>query len=175
MNGTITKTPLKIRLARTSDVKTIMEIVGQVVSEMNTSGNFQWTTAYPTRETFLKDAAERSLYVGLVNDRLLTFITLDRIQPSEYEPISWHIQSPAMVIHRFAVSQKARRSGYAHQMETFACNHTQSEGLRYIRTDTSSANTMMQNFLKRRGYQFAGRFFFPKCDNPFFCYDKLVK
>jgi GNAT superfamily N-acetyltransferase len=165
---------LVVRNGKASDIDSIMRIVGKVVEDMRLAGNFQWTSSYPTEDTFLQDIAGQSLHVGLVDKNLVSFITLDRNQPTQYEPISWSVESPAMVLHRFAVAPEVRRLRIAHRMEEFACEHTRKQGLAYLRTDTNSANTVMQSFLTNRHYQFAGRLYFPKCDNPFFCYDKVL-
>ena len=47
-------------------------------------------------------------------------------------------------------------------------------GTHYLRTDTNSSNQGMQGFLKRRNYHYTGDIFFPKCDNAFYCYDKIL-
>ncbi len=166
---------MEIRLGTIADIAAIMRIVDSVVKEMKAGGNFQWNASYPTDETFEQDIAANSLHVGVLDEELVSFITLDTNQPAEYDPIPWNDKLPAIVLHRFAVAPKARRQRVAERMEAFASEHTRAQGFRYIRTDTNSANTVMQRFLASRDYQFAGRLFFPKCDNPFFCYDKILK
>lgn len=166
---------MEIRLGTTTDIAAIMRIVDFVVMEMKTGGNFQWNASYPTDATFEQDITANALHVGILNGELVSFITLDINQPPEYKPISWNEKTPTIVLHRFAVAPDARRQQVADRMEAFACEHTYAQGFRYIRTDTNSANTVMQGFLTDRNYQFAGRLFFPKCDNPFFCYDKILK
>jgi GNAT superfamily N-acetyltransferase len=99
---------------------------------------------------------------------------LDENQPLEYQPIAWRRDERAMVLHRFAVDPSVRGNRIAHQVEEFACDHVKSMGFNYLRTDTNSANSVMQGFLERRNFQKTGSLFFTKCDNPFFCYDKVL-
>lgn len=164
---------MEIRLGSVSDIPPIMRIVEKVVAQMNAGGNFQWTHEYPNVAGLEKDVENRSLHVAILEGRLVSFIVLDENQAPEYAPIAWRRDAPALVMHRFAVDPAAGGKGVANRMEQFVCQHAKSKGLCYIRTDTNSANTVMQKFLGNRDFLFTGRLYFTKCDNPFFCYDKI--
>jgi len=165
---------MNIRPGIVSDIPPIMEIVSQVVAEMNANGNFQWTDEYPRREVFEDDIKDESLFAGIIDDKLAAFIVLNENQPTEYKPINWRTNDRALIIHRFAVDSAARGHGVADSMEKFACKLARSKGLSAIRTDTNSSNTAMQGFLKHCDYKQSGILFFEKCDNPFYCFDKLL-
>lgn len=161
-------------MATESDIPAIMDIVRPVVEIMNAGGNYQWSPTYPNPGVFKQDVLNKSLFVAVDKGRLLSFIALDQNQAPEYHGIQWRRETAALVMHRFAVAPDAGGRGIATRMEQFACEHTLSLGLDYIRTDTHSLNTVMQSFLKNRNFTFTGSLYFTKCEEPFYCYDKLL-
>ena len=164
----------RIHPATAADLDAIMVIVAETVEEMQAYGNEQWSTDYPDRDRFSQDIAAQSLYVATEGSDLCGFITVDEIEPEEYQGKQWRRSTPCKVIHRFAIASARRGQGWASRLETYALGLAREAQISYIKTDTHSTNLEMQRFLEHKGYKCSGTMHLPGRSQDYYCYDKIL-
>ncbi len=164
------------RLAVLNDLPAISSIASQAVILMNSEGNFQWNSDYPTRIHFEKDISDGTLWVAIVDNTVAGFAALTVDQPHEYGNVGWDLTEQCIVPHRLAVSPQFRGRGVAQELMKTAEKLTTERGFRNIRVDTNSSNTKMQSVFLKLGYVFAGqtRLTGKPDDMLFNCYSKAV-
>ncbi len=165
-----------LRLATTTDLPAIMELVRRVVPVMNAAGNWQWTTEYPNEAVFGRDIARQHLWVAELNGQVAAVAALTHNdQDAEYAQADWDAAEPALVTHRLAVDPAAQGHGLAAALLRHAEVLAAAQGLRTMRVDTNSENVATQRLFPKLGYRFAGEItlaFRPGLR--FFCYEKWV-
>lgn len=170
------KSPKKlIRKAAAKDLDAIMDIVWRTIMLLQSEGNQQWSEDYPTRDDFLQDIAEGTLYVCEVNKNVAGFICCNFTAPAEYASVVWTASdSPALFIHRFAVSTELHRRGIGTALLQKAVEIAVSKGCGSIRTDTCSLNLKMRALFASNGYEKVGEVHFKGVSHVFYCFEKLL-
>ncbi|OCX50970.1 GNAT family N-acetyltransferase [Mucilaginibacter sp. PPCGB 2223] len=164
-----------IRLATTTDIPAIMQVINAVVPVMQAAGNFQWDSAYPNPEAFEKDIALKQLWVAVIDGTIagITAITTD--QSPEYAHVGWDINETAIVTHRLAVHPKFGGRGIAAALLKQAEIVAAERGIPILRIDTNTQNQATQALFPKMGYVFAGEIglsFRPGLS--FYCYEKRI-
>jgi len=112
----------------------------------------QWAEDYPSRELLEADIHSGDSYVCLQGDKVVATFVLRGGEDPTYEIIykgSWINDSPYATIHRIASSREVKGIfNYAFQ---FALLHFDS-----IRIDTHADNRVMQNAIKKAGFEYCG-------------------
>ena len=143
-----------IRLAELREKDEILSIYDSARVFMRESGNpNQWAGKYPDEDTVLRDIENEKLYVCTENnDILAVFFYTVGIDPTYLKIYDgkWVNDKPYGVIHRIAVSNKARGKGVAKVCFDFAYDKCGN-----VRIDTHRDNIPMQRALEKNG--------FPRC------------
>ncbi|QIL40024.1 GNAT family N-acetyltransferase [Pedobacter sp. HDW13] len=166
---------MTIRLAETTDIAGIMQLVRKVVPLMQAAGNFQWGNDYPNPEVFEKDIALAQLWVAEIDNQIagVTAITTD--QDPEYADAGWDITENAIVTHRLAVNPDLQGKGIARALMQQAETVAQTRNITILRVDTNSENKATQALFPKLGYAFSGEITLAKRPGlRFFCYQKLL-
>jgi len=166
---------MMIRTATMDDVSSIMEIIQTVIVEMHSYNNFQWDASYPQAKDFIGDIKNGDLFVSSRVDKIVGFICINREQPVEYDGLRWSLLEEALVIHRMGVSPDCRKAGIGFELVLFAEELAIKNNVRYLKTDTYSLNTNAQGLFQKHGYVFIGEMSFRGKEEPFYCYEKLIK
>ena len=144
-----------IRLAELREKDEILSIYDSARVFMRESGNpNQWAGKYPDEDTVLRDIENEKLYVCTENnDILAVFFYTVGIDPTYLKIYDgkWVNDKPYGVIHRIAVSNKARGKGVAKVCFDFAY-----EKCGYVRIDTHRVNIPMQRALVKNGFTRCG-------------------
>lgn len=141
---------MNIRKALSRDLERIFEIYDGARSFMRASGNpDQWKNGYPDSATVLNDIACGRLFVCEENGELLAVFCFFKGRESDYEYIegSWLDSTDDGVIHRIAVSDKARGRGVASLCFGWCKQQCES-----IKIDTHRLNIPMQKALEKNGF-----------------------
>ena len=166
-----------IRKAKLSEIEEIITITKACCKKMDSEGIFQWNEHYPNSEAFQKDVKRGELYAMLSKDKLIGCIAISTLKDPEYNPIDWLTQNGHhYYIHRLAIHPNFQKKGYAKQLMDFAEEMALKNEIDSIRLDTFSKNYRNQKFYEIRGYSRLGNIFFPdQSEDPFYCYELLVK
>ena len=144
-----------IRLAELREKDKILSIYDSARVFMRESGNpNQWAGKYPDEDTVLRDIENEKLYVCTENnDILAVFFYTVGIDPTYLKIYDgkWVNDKPYGVIHRIAVSDKARGKGVAKVCFDFAYDKCGN-----VRIDTHRDNIPMQRALEKNGFTRCG-------------------
>ena len=144
-----------IRLASVEDICDILDIYEGARAFMREVGNpNQWTGKYPDEETILSDIEKEKLYVCTENEDILAVfyynVGIDPTYLKIYDG-AWVNDKPYGVIHRIAVSDRARGKGVAKVCFDFAYDKCGN-----VRIDTHRDNIPMQRALEKNGFTRCG-------------------
>lgn len=166
---------MKIRKAKTTDIKEIMSIVKKVVPLMRASGNFQWSDKYPNPEAFQEDIDKNQLWVAVIDSNVVGVIAITGEQSPEYVDVGWDITEDALVIHRLAIDPDLQGAGLSKSMMNHAEKLAKERGIHILRVDTNSENKATQALFPKLGYQYSGIISLKKKpDLRYFCYEKRI-
>ena len=144
-----------IRNATYNDLSDILKIYQDARQFMSESGNpNQWGKANPPRERTEADIAESSLFVVESNGDILAVFFYRYGNDPTYNKIyagDWINNKPYGVIHRIAVSSKARGKGIASVCFDFALKQSGN-----LKIDTHKDNLPMQRSLAKFGFTKCG-------------------
>lgn len=142
-----------IRNAENKDIERILEVFESAKKYMRKNGNTkQWADKYPDEETILEDIYHKQFYVMEEDNcihAVFAFIIGDDPTYRIIENGEWKSNAPYGTIHRLAST--GYRKGIFHEVMNF-CLHQIS----HIRADTHEDNHIMQNLLKKEGFEECG-------------------
>ena len=146
---------ISVRRATSADLCEILKIYAAAREYMRASGNpSQWGTSYPPRELLSSDISEEKLFVASDGEDILAVFYFDKGPDATYDKIYdgfWQGSESYSVIHRIAVSPKARGRGVAKLCFDW-CLNVAGE----IRIDTHRDNIPMQRALLKNGFSYCG-------------------
>ena len=158
-----------LRLSKSNDLPTIMEIIGhaqQFLAEQNID---QWQDGYPPKEWIMNDISAKESYVieNEDNQIIATTVFIDREEPNYNEILgNWSTGKDAKygVVHRLAIHKDSRRTGIAEFVLTEFEKVLKQNQFDSMRIDTHKDNVGMQKLLKKIGYQYCGIIFLETAD-----------
>ena len=146
---------MEIRLAEYRELGAILDIYEEARAFMRMSGNLeQWAGGYPPRETLVSDIENSRLFVACEENEILGVFCFFVGEDPTYKRIfggEWKAGGEYGVIHRIAISDKARGRGVASECFKYAEGISQS-----VRIDTHKDNISMQKALKKNGFEYCG-------------------
>ncbi|MFL0266779.1 GNAT family N-acetyltransferase [Candidatus Clostridium radicumherbarum] len=163
-----------IRKAIVEDLRDIMNIIKETKVEMHSYNNYQWDESYPLEKDFINDIEDGCLYVAEREGKLMGFVCINKIEPSEYSGLNWSLNEEAMVIHRMSVNPSSRRMGIGTELMKFAEELALKNNIRYLKTDTYSINTKMNALFVKCGHKLVGEMSFLSKEKPFYSYEKIL-
>ncbi|ONI41642.1 hypothetical protein AN639_03210 [Candidatus Epulonipiscium fishelsonii] len=164
-----------VRLAKIDDIDRIVEIKNLAIAQMGKNNIYQWNELYPTKEDFLCDIKNETLYVVEENSKIGAAACIDQNIPSEYKDASfWSSNAPAYTMHRLVVDPLCTKKGYAsllmNKLEEIALYNNVTN----IQIDTFSQNYLAQNLFRKHGYIYVGDVHFRAKIEPFYCFEKML-
>ena len=166
---------MNIRLAKSLEVETVLQITRACNLFMRSKGIFQWTEKYPSYQVFEKDIERKELYVLEKKEQIIGCIVISTYIDEVYKPVKWLTPNKNNIyIHRIAIHPDEQKKGYAQKLMDFAEDYAQNKKFTSVRLDTFSQNTRNQQFYEVRGYQRLESIAFPEqSTHPFYCYEKV--
>ena len=169
------------RLASSSDLDRIMEIIADAQRFLKDSGVDQWQNGYPTREIYEADIEKGCCHVFTVEGTVAGVISVFFESEESYELVydgKWLTgAAPYAVFHRAAVGNDYRGMGIAGLMLSYAENLALEKGFNSLRGDTHRDNKAMRGLLEKRGFVHCGTIYInggTDAQNERVCYEKLL-
>ncbi|RRA99913.1 GNAT family N-acetyltransferase [Larkinella rosea] len=166
---------MTVRLALSTDISALLQLIRRVVPLMQAVGNFQWDDQYPNAAVFEKDIAQGQLWVADLDGQLVGVAAITTDQEPEYAQVGWDLSETAIVVHRLAVDPAVRGRGVAARLLAQADEVARQRGIQVLRIDTNTQNEATQRLFPKVGYVFAGEIglgFRPGLR--FYCYEKRL-
>lgn len=151
-----------IRLATPEDLDAIEYIYHAILDHEEAIGHryTNWDKAlYPTRAYAAEAVDAGTMYVDVVNGRVISCVNLNHIQPPEYAAIPWTIpagEQDVLVIHTLCVHPAASGHHSGRRFVAFAEGLGKGLGCKVIRLDTYEGNEPALAFYPKLGYSYAG-------------------
>lgn len=146
---------MEIRKANFDDLHQVLEIYESARRFMSEVGNpDQWGKTNPPRERTEEDIRESLLYVVEEKGEILAVFYYNFADDPTYKVIydgNWLNEEPYGVIHRIAVSDKARGKGVSGLCFDFAFSDCKN-----LKIDTHKDNIPMQRALAKHGFRQCG-------------------
>ena len=168
---------LEIVKANSEDIPEILWLIQECIKDMNSHGIYQWNEQYPPSKVFISDTEKGSLFVMKDEGKVIGIIVLSEEEDEQYKQIDWTDKfGKVLLVHRLAVHPKWQRTGIAGKLMDFAENYAKKHGYSSIRLDTYSENPRTIKLFEKRNYvRKPGQIFFPQCEQPFYCYEIIIK
>lgn len=142
-----------IRQATLEDIPQMKEIFAVARRFMATTGNpNQWADSYPSDEQLTDDIARGDSFVCKENDKLVATFVLRGGDDPTYSTIyegAWKNDNPYATIHRIASNGEVK--GIFKTAMEYALQHYAT-----IRIDTHRDNRVMQEAIKKAGFEYCG-------------------
>ena len=168
---------MEFKLATTSDVDEIMNIIKVSQEYFKEQGIDQWQNNYPNERVIEEDIKNKSSYVLKEDNQVLGTAMVSFSGEKNYDKIydgDWVSNTDYAVIHRIAVHFNQRGTGlssiFLEKIEELCKN----EKIPSIKVDTHRANMPMQKLLLKNGYKYCGIIYLDSGDERL-AYEKLLK
>ncbi|MFJ1430007.1 GNAT family N-acetyltransferase [Capnocytophaga canimorsus] len=165
-----------LQKALPDDLPLIWEIIQQAIRSRKEEGSTQWQDGYPNLNTIATDIAQQYGYVVLHNLEIIGYVAVIFDVEPAYEILEGHWLSqkstPYMVVHRMAISIRAKGKGFAHQILQKAEILAKQRGVNSIKIDTNFDNYAMLKVLEKAKYTYCGTVYFRA--TPRMAFEKLL-
>lgn len=114
---------------------------------------------YPTRASAQKSLEEDGLYVLEEEGQIAASVTVNQIQPPEYENVPWSCSAApqeVLVIHLLCVRPSKAHCGMGTRMVQFILEEARRQGCKTVRLDTGAQNTPARSLYSKLGFRLAG-------------------
>ena len=160
---------MQIRKAKIEELDKIMEVYAFARRFMAEHGNpTQWGQNKPSREQVERDILEEKCHVCIQEEKIVAVFYFAKEADKTYEKIydgSWLNDKPYGVVHRIASAGKIKGAG------SFCLNWA-FEQCGNLKIDTHEDNVVMQNALKKNGFEYCGIIYLLD-GNPRLAYQKV--
>jgi GNAT superfamily N-acetyltransferase len=152
---------MKVRLAKMSDLQSIMLIIADAQKALAALKIDQWQDGYPTTDIFEQDIVQKKCYVAESEGNVIAVATIAFNFEPNYEHIDgqWLNAGDFAVIHRLATAIKFTKKGVAQKIFCAVEKMCRKKSISSIKIDTHEGNIPMQNLLKKNGFVYCGNIF----------------
>ena len=154
-----------------SELDSVMILVGDAIQDMEDNGIPQWDEIYPDRSIFGADIRAGELYCVKINGTIAGVMALNEYQSAEYDDIRWSDNGPPLVIHRLCINPTFQGKGLAKLLVRFAEEYAQKHDYSSIRLDAFTVNEKAVGLYDAMNYLRKGIVKFRKGN--FYCYKKF--
>ena len=152
---------MEFRKSELRDIPEMVGIINDAVAFLRDSGVNQWQDGYPNEAVLKNDIALGRSYVLTDGGSVVGTVVLSFEKDHCYDDIDgkWLNDEPYAVIHRSAVSAKARGKGCGRRLYEECERLAAQNGFMNIRVDTHRDNKVMNTMLTQYGYTMCGTIF----------------
>lgn len=148
-----------IKSGTLNDIDEIEELYGSVSDYFNANINYcGWKRgAYPARRDAVKDIADGTSYIAIVDDKIAGVIVLSHELVQNPDSGSWLIDAEpeeVLNIYRFAVRPDFLRRGIGLSLLNFTDQMAREKGVKSIRLDVYEGNIPAIKVYEKFGYSY---------------------
>lgn len=157
---------IKLRLAKSDEADTAMEIINSAKAFLKAQGVDQWQTGYPDDKIIKQDIATGKGYFAVDDDQILGYLCVDFDGEPAYDGLKgeWQSNADYVVVHRLAFGPAARGKGASGAVFSLVEELSRQKGVHYFRIDTDGDNQIMQHVIKKNGFTYRGKIWFDNSD-----------
>lgn len=146
------------RKGREEDIPAIIDVMEEGRAFLKSRGVVQWQDGFPHAGMIKNDVKNGVSYVIEEDGAILAMAAIIFEADPCYAEIdgAWLNDEPYGVLHRVAVSDKARGKGLGDMMFENAEKLALEKGFKNLRIDTHRDNKVMQKLIARKGFTYCG-------------------
>ena len=172
---------LKVRVATDSDCKEICNLYNNLLDVMGPNNPQRWTKGVYPSDEFVKDTiSKKTMYVAVLEKKIIGAMVLDHHFTKGYETVDWDIDvadDEVISIHALCVSPEYTRRGFATEMIKSAVDITRGLGSKAMRLDVIDGHDGANKLYKNAGFVCKGehKLFYDSTDcTKFTMYEYIV-
>lgn len=167
---------LSFEQAKLDNLNEILNITKRAVDFMQNVINIdQWDENYPNQKTFEDDIFNKELYVlKNKNNTILGYVCINKQIYEEYNQVIWNEDTNFKTLHRICIDPTVHGNGYGQKIFELAESVLKDMSIPYVRIDTFSLNTPMNNLILKSGYSFKGQMNYKENKPKWNCYEKKL-
>lgn len=144
---------MEFRQGTIDDLNNICNLVASAIKAMEEQGIDQWDEVYPTREDFVNDIINGTLYAVMEKSRLIAIYVINTECDSEYLNVEWECNGEtACIIHRLCVLPEVQNRGIGKIILNHIENQLQNTEFESVRLDVFSENSYAIRLYEKSGY-----------------------
>lgn len=144
---------MEFRQGTTDDLDNICSLTESAIKTMEAQGIHQWDEVYPSREDFMKDIINGTLYTVTENNRLIAFYVISTEYDPQYLYVKWECNGEtACIIHRLCVASEVQNRGIGKKILSHIENQLRNKGFESVRLDVFSENPFAIRLYEKCGY-----------------------
>ncbi len=154
---------MKIQKADSLDIAQVGRLYDSVCDYLSSTVNYPgWKKGlYPTAEDAASAIAEGSLYIAVLESRVIGAVTLRNKPEHGYEQANWSIDltyDKVFVVYTLAVLPQLMNRGVASDLLRFAEDTARKSGMKAIRLDVVANNIPAIRLYEKLGFMCVGDF-----------------
>lgn len=162
------------RIANSSDIPLIWEILQKAIIRRKLDGSDQWQDGYPNPEV-IKDDIEKGVgFVLTEEDVIIGYSAVLINDEPAYAKIEgkWLSNEDFVVLHRVAIADQHLGKGLAKRILAFIEEFALGHDIYSVKADTNYDNLAMMKTFENSGYTYCGEVYFR--GSPRKAYEKLL-
>lgn len=147
-----------VRLGRIEDAEMVDALFNEAKEVFKDLGTFQWEGLYPSKETFINDVINRTVFVYEENGEVVGAVTIMYNPDPNYKEIEgkWLNDEPYASIHRIVVSKKCQGKGIGDLLYKTCEHEIRKNSIHNVRVDTYYLNKSMLRIIEKNSFTRCG-------------------
>ncbi len=148
---------LQFEQASAAQMDEVVALFQDAIAVMDENGIPQWDEIYPARSDLEEDLARNTLYVGLLDGKIVVAYVLNQEYDEQYQNGCWQYpDKPFYVLHRLCVSPYVQRQGLGSRTIAHIEQQARVLGAYTLRLDAFTQNPHAVAMYHKFGYQTVG-------------------
>lgn len=166
---------MELQIVREADLDLAMEIIHAAKRHLKEQGIDQWQNGYPDEACIRRDIAGQKGYFLSDEAQMLGYLCIDFDGEPAYDELNgaWLSDEPYVVMHRLALSDRARGRGASGAAFRLVEQRARERGIASFRVDTDADNQKMRHILEKNGFSYCGTIRFDNSEK--IAFEKLLK
>jgi ribosomal protein S18 acetylase RimI-like enzyme len=146
-----------LRKALIKDLNIILDIYKSAIEVLDSNGIAQWDDIYPSKEIITNDILDNYMFVGEIDNQIVSVFVLNQICDDEYANGNWQYQDASFyVVHRLCVNPEFQGKGIGRMIMMLIEDMLKNNGVQTIRLDAFSMNPVALRLYETLGFQKVG-------------------
>ena len=144
---------MEFRQGTIDDLNNICSLIEVAIKAMEAQEIHQWDELYPTREDFVNDINNGTLYTVTERGQLIAIYVLSTEYDSAYLNGEWEYNGEtACIIHRLCVEPEVQNRGIGKMLLNHIENQLRNNSFESVRLDVFSENPHAVSLYEKSGY-----------------------
>lgn len=153
-------TEIQFKNAKENDIEEIFDMIKLVIQDMRNKNINHWDELYPDKKVLKEDIKKNELYMGFLNDKLVSIYVINDEYDEDYDTGKWEGKELTYkVLHRFCVNPLFQNKKIGTATLNYIENRVKKEGVKSIRLDVFSKNLCAVHLYEKLGYKKVGNIY----------------